>query len=96
MWIICLKDQDLFSLNNKTSKILECCLLQILLGALRVKKQLDEKQNLDQKSLEKKNGWNFKTIALLVVFTILISPWDMTIWLGPFQYQYILQYPMIL
>ena len=31
-----MKYQDLFSLKNKKIKILECCLLQILLGALRV------------------------------------------------------------
>ena len=33
-----MKYQDLFSLKNKKVKILGCCLLQILLDALRVKK----------------------------------------------------------
>ena len=31
-----MKYQDLFSLKNKNVKILTCCLLQILLGSLRV------------------------------------------------------------
>ena len=48
MWIICLADDshEMSRLVKKKKKNFECCLLQILLGALRVKILLDERQTV--------------------------------------------------